>query len=120
MTTLSASQYLTDRTEIDPILNLIKNTTGASEPEIMRAVGYSSSYLVHSTKMKKIRRGLKYALLGFATETKIGLNNSPIAKAQFTFDELSLLFQALLSLRRQSPGLDLKLLMSKVAQERAK
>ena len=119
MTKVSEDHFLKDRNEINPILNLIKNTSKFTEDEILNLIGYSPGYLRGE---RQVRVTLKYALRGLATELHIGQDKQQIISRNiFSFDELATLFDALLSLKKHTaPSEEVKKLITKLAAELAK
>lgn len=115
MTKLSEDHFLKDRNEITPLLNLIKNTSEFTEDEILNLVGYLRGE-------RQVRVTLKYALLGLATELRIGQDKQQVIQRNiFSFDELATLFDALLSLKKHAaPSEEVKKLITKLAAELAK
>lgn len=103
--------------ECEPIINLLKNSTGQSEAQIADAAGWSDSVLSKGRRDGKIRLGVKYSLIGLASELGL-LKDGHQTKPAFSFDELGVVFAGLLDLKRKSPGnAEVKDLLIKVAKE---
>lgn len=104
--------------DVEPLLNLLKNSMGIEETELLRTVGYSSNIANQEwRKEQKVPLRAKYALLGLAAELKLKMEQKPIR--QFTFKELTLLFAVLSGMEFSVDEGDRRALVAKIAAELA-
>jgi hypothetical protein len=106
-------------TEIEPLINLLKNTTGASESEVLQSIGYAGNSASDWRRDGKAPLRAKYGLLGFAAELKVeaAMAARPKAKSIFNIDELTLMFAFLSGLNFVVDDEKRKKLAAKIAQE---
>lgn len=80
--------------EIEPLLNLLKNSTGGSEGEVLKAIGYATNSASDWRRSGQAPLHAKYGLLGLAVEMKVEAamaSRQKIAR-QFNHDELTMMF----------------------------
>jgi hypothetical protein len=115
MTKIPDSSYV-PWDECQPIINSIRNKTGSSMAEIADACGWSTSYFQSGARDNKVRKSVKYSLLGLLASAQG--DKLPINRAQFNFEELTHLFQAVMTEKKRSPGNEaLSPLLVKIAKE---
>jgi len=78
--------------EIEPLLNLVKNSCGSSESQVLMTIGYSNNAATDWRQLGMVPLRVKYGLLGLAAELKL---KDTSRQKQFNFDELAAMFAAL-------------------------
>ena len=98
---------------IEPILNLVKNSSGGQEAEVLRTIGYSGNSANDWRRNGEAPLRAKYSLLGLAAELNLKVEQQKVK--QFDTDELGLLLGLVIGL--QIPEDRKQKLMKKISAE---
>lgn len=105
--------------EIEPLLNLLKNQTGSGEVEILKAIGYANNSANDWRREQRAPLRAKYGLLGLAAEMKVEAamvsRPKPVVTRQFDHQELVWIFGLLIGI--DTPQHRLDHLSARVADE---